>query len=140
MSANNSVLFMLLEFNIIVVCYSFFFLVRINTFCNLGDVLFNFVYIFLNILQCTVTSCLVLLFVLFCLLGLHLWHMEVPMLGVESEPQLQLPAYTTATATWDLSRVCDIHHSSRQHWILNPLSEGRDRTCLLMDACRIRDH
>ena len=34
-------------------------------------------------------------FVLF--LGLHLWHMGVPRARVESE--LQLPAYTTATAT-----------------------------------------
>jgi len=32
-------------------------------------------------------------------LGLHLWHMEVPRLGVKLE--LQLPAYTTATATLD---------------------------------------
>ena len=31
--------------------------------------------------------------------------MEVPRLGVELE--LQLPAYTTATATWDPSRTCD---------------------------------
>ena len=38
-------------------------------------------------------------------------HMEVPRLGVECE--LQLPAYTTATAIPDPSRVCDIHHSSR---------------------------
>ena len=33
------------------------------------------------------------------ILGLHLQHMEVPRLGVESEQQMQ--AYTTATATWD---------------------------------------
>ena len=33
--------------------------------------------------------------------GLQPWHMEVPRLGVESE--LQLPAYTTATATQDPS-------------------------------------
>ena len=34
--------------------------------------------------------------VCFCFfLGLHLQHMEVPRLGVESE--LQLPAYATAT-------------------------------------------
>ena len=32
-------------------------------------------------------------------LGLHLWHMEVPRLGVQLE--LQLPAYTTATAMPD---------------------------------------
>ena len=38
-------------------------------------------------------------FVLFCLLflGLYLQHMAVPRLGFESK--LQLPAYTTATAT-----------------------------------------
>ena len=50
--------------------------------------------------------------------------MEVPRLGIQLE--LQLLAYTTATATWDLSLVCDLHHSSQQHWILNPLSEARD--------------
>ena len=40
-------------------------------------------------------------------LGLHPQCMEVPRLGVELE--LQLPAYTTATATWDLSFVCCLH-------------------------------
>jgi len=29
------------------------------------------------------------------------------------------------------------HHGSRQHWILNPLSDARDRTCILMNASRI---
>ena len=48
--------------------------------------------------------------------------MEVPRLGVESE--LQLLAYPTATATWDLSRICDLHLSSQQYRILNPLSEA----------------
>ena len=52
--------------------------------------------------------------------------MEVPRLGVESE--LQLPAYATATATRDLSYICNLHHSSQQRWILNPLSEARDQT------------
>ena len=62
--------------------------------------------------------------------------MEVPRLGVKSE--LQLPAYTTATATPDPSQaVCDVHHSSQQHWVLNPLSEARDRTHILMDAIRV---
>jgi len=55
--------------------------------------------------------------------------MEVPRLGVESEPQL--PAYTTATATQDVSRVFDLHHSSGQRRILNPLSEARDGTASL---------
>ena len=63
-------------------------------------------------------------------LGLHLWHMEVPSLGVESE--LQLLAYTTATDTPDLSRICNLHHSSWQCRIPNPLSEARDRTFVLM--------
>ena len=43
-----------------------------------------------------------------------------PVQGVESEPSL--PAY--ATATWDPSHFCDLHHSSRQCWILNPVSEA----------------
>ena len=43
------------------------------------------------------------LFVCFCFLGPHLHHMEVPRLGVTSE--LQLPAYTTETARWDLSQI-----------------------------------
>ena len=42
----------------------------------------------------------------------QMWHMEVPGLGVESE--LQLPAYTTATATWDPSHICDLHLISQQ--------------------------
>ena len=32
----------------------------------------------------------------------------------------------TATAKWDMSRVCDLYHSSGQCQILNPLSEARD--------------
>ena len=36
--------------------------------------------------------------------------MEVPVLGVRSE--LELPAYATATATWDPRLICDLHHSS----------------------------
>ena len=63
--------------------------------------------------------------------------MEVLRLGVESE--LQLPAYTTATATWDPSRVFDLQHSSRQHGILNPLSEARDGTRVLMKLCWVLD-
>ena len=47
--------------------------------------------------------------------------MGVPRLGVELE--LQLPAYTTATAMLDLSYVCDLHHSSRHCGIFNLLSE-----------------
>ena len=38
--------------------------------------------------------------------------MEIPRLEVELE--LQLPAYTTATVTWDPSHICYLHHSSGQ--------------------------
>ena len=61
----------------------------------------------------------------------HPGHMEVPRLGVELE--LQLLDYTTATATQDPSHVCDLHQSSQQCRILNPLSKARDQTCVLMD-------
>ena len=44
--------------------------------------------------------------------------MGVPGLGVESE--LWLLAYTTSTATGDLSPICDLCHSLRYCWILNP--------------------
>jgi len=64
--------------------------------------------------------------------------MEVPKLGVESE--LQLLAYTTVKAMQNLSCISDLHHSSRQHWILDPLSEARDRTCILMDPSQVHHH
>ena len=46
----------------------------------------------------------------YCFLGLRMWYMEVPRLEVESK--LQLLVYTTATATLDRSRVCDLRHSN----------------------------
>ena len=67
-----------------------------------------------------------------CFLGPHLWHVEGPRLAVESG--LQLPAYATATAMLGLSHICNLHRSSWQHWILNPLSEASDRTHILMDT------
>ena len=69
---------------------------------------------------------LFLFFFFLIFLGLHPWHMEVPRLGVKSE--LQLSAYTTAAATPDPSCICDRHHSSGQHQILNPL---REASCFL---------
>ena len=49
--------------------------------------------------------------------------------GAQSEQQLL--AYATAIATQYPCHVCDLYHSSWQHWILNPLREARDRTCIL---------
>ena len=56
--------------------------------------------------------------------------MEIPQLGIKSE--LQLEAY--ATATLDLSHICELHRSLWQCWILKPLIEARDQTCILMDT------
>ena len=65
--------------------------------------------------------------------------MEVPKLGVKTE--LQLPAYTIAiaTATLDLSCICDLHHSSQQCWILTPPhpEQGRAWNPNLMVPSRI---
>ena len=58
-------------------------------------------------------------FFFFCFLEKHLWHMEVPSLGVESE--MQLLAYTTETAVLEP----------------NPLSEAKGRTHILMDTSRV---
>ena len=57
-----------------------------------------------------------LFFFSFFFLGLLLWHMEIPRLGVELE--LQPLAYTTAIAMRDPSRICDLYHNSQQLWIL----------------------
>ena len=64
--------------------------------------------------------------------------MEVPCFGVQSELQLQVYTTATATATQDLSCICDLHHSSRQHRILNLLNEARDQTHDLMVPSQIR--
>ena len=79
--------------------------------------------------------CVFCLFV-FCSFGWHLQRMEAARLGVELE--LLLPAYTTATAMPDPSCVCNLHHGSQQHWILNPMRGARDRTPVLMDTSRVR--
>ena len=90
-------------------------------------------------------------FCLFCSLGLHLWHVEVPRLGVKLE--LHLPAYATATAVWDLSCVCDLYYSSGSarslaywvrprikpaylwnSWVSNPLSHNRNSLKFLNPA------
>ena len=58
--------------------------------------------------------------------------MEVPGTGVKSE--LQRQAYATVTAVLDLS-ICAAYAAALvQHQILNPLSEAKDRTCILMDT------
>ena len=85
---------------------------------------------------CTILKNSIFLFL--SILRLHLWHMEISRPGVKSE--LQLPVHTTATATRDPSRVCNLHHSSQQYWILNPLSKARDQTLNLVDTNQFITH
>ena len=73
----------------------------------------------------------------FCLLGLHPWHMEVPRLGVKLE--LRCQPYVTGTAMQDPSYICNLHHSSPQCWILNPLSKARGQTCIPVDTSRVHN-
>ena len=46
----------------------------------------------------------------------------------------------TATATLDLSHVCNLHQSSWQGQILNPRSKARDRIPVLMDTSWVCYH
>ena len=71
-------------------------------------------------------------------LGLHPQPTEFPRPGVEAE--MHMPASTTAAAMPDRSCIFDLHHSSQQGRILNPLSEARDQTCVLMDASQVHYH
>ena len=51
--------------------------------------------------------------------------------------ELQLPAYATATETWDPSHLCNLHHSSWQCQLPDPLSKAGNGTHILMDTSRI---
>ena len=51
--------------------------------------------------------------------------MAAPMAYRGAESELQLLAYLTATATPDLSCICELHHSLWQHGILNTTEWGQ---------------
>ena len=99
---------------------------------------FFFLFVFLVFLGPNLKATLLFCFVCLFVLRLYLRHMEVLRLGVESE--LQLPAYATATAMPDLSRICDLHCSLWQHQIVIPLREVRDRPCLLRGTSEVLNH
>ena len=44
------------------------------------------------------------------------------------------PAAYGASQARGQIRATGLHHSSWQHWILNPLSKARDQTCILRDT------
>ena len=44
----------------------------------------------------------------------------------QARSRIRATAASLTTATPDLSRICDLRHSSQQRWILNPLIEARD--------------
>ena len=92
---------------------------------------FSFLY-YVSWVLLIIMVILVVFFFFFVFLGMLLWHMEAPRLGVESE--LQLLAYVTATATPDPICDCSLHQSSQQCWIPNLLSETRDQTHIFRDA------
>ena len=60
--------------------------------------------------------------IFFCLFAIS-W--AVPMAYGGSQARGQIGAIA-ATATQDLGHICDLHHSSRERRILDPLSEARD--------------
>ena len=107
----------------------------LNLLSHNGNSPRNFLLLLFGWLVCFSFSFLLFFCFCFFVLGPYLQYVEIPRLGVQSD--LQLPAYTTATATRDLSCICHLHHSSWQCWNLNPLSEARDQTCILMDTSRI---
>ena len=58
--------------------------------------------------------------------------MDVPRPRVELE--LEMLASDTAAAKTDPRHICDLCRSLQQRHILNPLSEARDRTCILIET------
>ena len=79
-----------------------------------------------------------ILFYFIYFLGAHPWHMEVSSLGVES--RLQVLAYTTATATWDPSRICVLHHSqgnarTLSHWARSGIEPASSCMLVVFATC-----
>ena len=74
----------------------------------------------------------------FSFLGLHLCHMEGSQARGPIRAATGSPCHSHTRS--DPSCVCDLHHRSWQHRILNPLSGVRDRTSILMDASWVCYH
>ena len=74
-------------------------------------------------------------FLPFSFLGPSLWHMNVSRLGIESE--LQLRPTPQPQQHGIPAAISDLRHSSWHCRILNPLSEARDPTQILMDTSQV---
>ena len=73
----------------------------------------------------------------FLLSGLHLWHLEVPRLGLnQSSSCLPKPQPEQR----DLSCICDPCSSSWQFGVLNPWIEATDWTHVLLDTSWVHYH
>ena len=87
-----------------------------NSGCSLNIFhLFNFYLYFILVIQ-------------FCFLShtRDLWKSSDQ--GYSCRPGYRCRPVATGTTMWDPSRVCDLHHSSWQHRIPDPLIEGREPT------------
>lgn len=69
--------------------------------------------------------------------GPHLQHMEVPRLGVRTGATAAGPPHNHSNARSEMRCVWDLHHSSLQWQIINPLNETRDGTRVLRDTSLI---
>ena len=74
-------------------------------------------------------------FFFFVFSGPHPQLMEIPRLQVKLE--LQAASLHHSHSNMGSETCCDLHHSSRQQWILNPLSKARDPTQVLTDTSQL---
>ena len=105
-----------------------------NKFISHQEAIFFLTY-YQTVLQMSIPSSIDIYIYIFFFLGPHPRHMEIPRLGVKLE--LQLLVCVIATAVRDPSHICDLHHSLWQRRILNPLSEARDWTHILLYTSRV---
>ena len=98
-----------------------------NSLYSIYKVLHESIYVFVIPRYNIIALC----FLLFCfVLFFFLW--PTPMAYGSSQARGQIRAM--AATMWDPSHVCNLHHSSWQCQILNPLSETRNWTCNLMET------
>ena len=58
--------------------------------------------------------------------------------GLQHQTRGPIGAVTAGLHSSHSNAGSNLHHSSWQHWILNPPSEARDQTSILLDASWVR--